>query len=267
MATPRSEELRALAQRIADELPPEAEEVVLTGSVSRGMADEHSDIEMLVVTPEQPAKEWCFTHSGLQGELDSWGPQDTPSVRVFGYREGVPIEEIWWARAFAEEQIAAYVSAEAICNGVSLRGGTLLARWQTFLADYPAELAHARIEEAALTWGGFAPEGFLTITRPGERFALVDRLHDDASRICTIVFALNRTWEPTHKRLALRLEPLAVKPERLAERIADALTEPDPTRAVRLLTELQIDTVALAPSGPNVDRARTWLPRILEVLE
>ena len=50
--TGRSSELRDLAQRIVDELPPEvAEEVVLTGSVSRGVADELSDIEMLVVTP------------------------------------------------------------------------------------------------------------------------------------------------------------------------------------------------------------------------
>jgi predicted nucleotidyltransferase len=262
----RSDDLHALARRIADAFPPEVEEVVLTGSVSRGMADEFSDIEMLVVTPEQPVKEWCFARSGLPGELDSWGAQDTPSVRVFGYLDGVPIEQIWWSRPFAEEQVAAYVSAEAIANGVSLRGGGLLERWQAFLADYPEQLALARIEDAALTWGGFAPEGFLTITRPGERYALVDRLHDDANRVCTMLFALNRAWEPTHKRLASRLAQLPVKPERTADRLIEALSEPDATRAVRTLTQLQIDTVALAPSGPNVDRARTWLPRILGVL-
>lgn len=37
----RSRELRDLAQRVVDALPVEvAEEVVLTGSVSRGVADE-----------------------------------------------------------------------------------------------------------------------------------------------------------------------------------------------------------------------------------
>jgi predicted nucleotidyltransferase len=264
--TPRSEELRALAQRIADELPPEVVEVVLTGSVSRGMADEVSDVELLLVTEEQPVREWCFEHCALEGELGSWGPQDTPSVRVSGFRDGVPIEEIWWSRAFAEEQIGKYVSAEAIANGVSLRGAALLERWQAQLRHYPEELAAARIEEAALTWGGFAAAGFLTITRPGERFALVERLVDDAQRVCKIVFALNRVWEPTHKRLALRVEPLSVKPERLAERIDDALSEQDAQRAVRAMTLLQIDTVALAPSGPNIDRARGWLPQILDVL-
>jgi hypothetical protein len=32
------------------------------------------------------------------------------------------------------------------------------------------------------------------------------------------------------------------------------------------MTELQADTVALAPSGPNIDRARGWLAEAAEVL-
>jgi hypothetical protein len=80
------------------------------------------------------------------------------------------------------------------------------------------------------------------------------------------VVALNRVWQPTGKRLADRVATLAVKPERLAERIEQALTEPDPRRAVLVLTELQADTVALAPDGPNVARARGWLAEALELL-
>src|SRR5437867_2123700 len=48
----RTEDLRALSQRVADALPPEVLEVVLTGSVSRGVADEISDVEMLLVPVE-----------------------------------------------------------------------------------------------------------------------------------------------------------------------------------------------------------------------
>jgi hypothetical protein len=33
-----------------------------------------------------------------------------------------------------------------------------------------------------------------------------------------------------------------------------------------LMTELQLDTVLLAPSGPNVDRARAWLGEAAKVL-
>ena len=60
-----------LAQRVADALPAEvAQEVVLTGSVSRGVADEVSDIEMLVVTYEPLELEDCFIlarAAGLEG--------------------------------------------------------------------------------------------------------------------------------------------------------------------------------------------------------
>ena len=274
MATARSLELQQLAQRIADALPPVVQEVVLTGSVSRGVADEVSDIELLVVTAEPLELATCFEHAGRAGleRLDTWGPQGAPTSRVFGYCEGVPIELVWWPHNFAEASVAALLAGQessagdALGNGVSLRTSGLLERWQGDLREYPPELAAARIEDAALTWGGYAPEGMLTITRPGERLALVERMVDDAARVLQIVYALNRVWPPTAKRVAARVEGLPVKPERLAERIEEALTEPDPFRALLVLNELQLETVELAPSGANVDRARVWLPQVLEVL-
>ena len=274
MATARSVELQQLAQRIADALPPVVQEVVLTGSVSRGVADDVSDIELLVVTAEPLDLPTCFEHAGRAGleRLDTWGPQGGPTARVFGYCEGVPIELVWWPHNFAEASVAAQLAggessaADALANGVALRTSGLLERWQVDLREYPAELAAARIEEAALTWGGYAPEGMLTITRSGERLALVERMVEDATRVLMIVYALNRVWPSTTKRVAARVEGLPVKPDRLAERIEEALTEPDPFRALLVLNGLQLETVELAPSGPNVDRARVWLPQVLEVL-
>lgn len=92
-------------------------------------------------------------------------------------------------------------------------------------------------------------------------------LIESAQRVLAIVFALNRVHPPTAKRLAERVELLAIKPERLAERIDEALAERDPRRALRVMTELQLDAARLAPSGPNVDRARTWLAEGIAVLE
>ena len=275
MATARSEELRALAQRVADAFPPEAVEVVLTGSVSRGVADEVSDVEMLVVTESPLSLEDAYAlarGSGLEG-LDTWGAQGLPPQRVSGYVDGEPFELIIWPRGFAEEEFEALLggklssSADAIAHGVSLRTSGLLAEWHERLHDYPEELAAARIEEAALPWGGFTPAGLLTVIRPGERLSLLEWMFDGALRVLRIVYAINRVWEPTTKRLAARLEPLALQPQRLAERIEEALTERDPRRALLMLTELQLDTVRLAPSGPNVDRARTWLAEGLALLQ
>ena len=98
------------------------------------------------------------------------------------------------------------------------------------------------------------------------RLALIEWILDGAVRVVTIVFALNRAWRPTTKRLAERVAPLPVKPDRLAERIDDALTDPDPRRALIVITELQLDTVLLAPSGPNVERARAWLAEGASIL-
>jgi hypothetical protein len=266
------ERLRALAQRVADALP--AEEIVLTGSVSRGVADELSDIEMLVVTRDALDLDECFALARAAGleRLGTWGPQDGPARRVSGTRDGVPLELIWWSREHAETQVdallrgAAPSTADALVHGIALRTSGLLAAWQQRLADYPPQLAAARIEEAALPWGGFAPAGVLTLLRPGDRLALTEWLVDGATRVLTIVFAVNRTWQPTTKRLAARVAPLPTKPDRLAERIEAALSEPDSRRALLMMTELQLEAVTLAPSGPNVDRARTWLAAAADVL-
>ncbi|MFN2590481.1 MAG: hypothetical protein ABR518_06900 [Actinomycetota bacterium] len=267
-------ELTALAQRVADALPPDVLEVVLTGSVSRGVADEVSDIEMLVV-PEEPVDlEAAFAMArgaGLEG-LDTWGEQGTPAKRVSGYRDGQPVELIFWPRDYARSSVDAVLAgepsstADALAHGVPLRTSGLLAAWQEGLRQYPEELAAARMEEAALRWGGFTPAGVLTLIRPGDRLALVEWLMDAALRVLRIVYALNRVWEPTTKRLAARVAELPVKPDRLAERIAEALTEPDPRKALLIMTELQADTVMLAPSGPNIDRARVWLAEAAELL-
>lgn len=276
MASASSDDLRTLAQRVADALPAElAEEVVLTGSVSRGMADELSDIEMLVVTPEPLELERCFglaRAAGLEG-LDTWGAQDGVAQRVSGHREGVPVELIWWPREYAEARVAALLAgemsstADALAHGYALRTRGLLAAWQERLRAYPPDLSARLIEQAALRWGGFAPAGVLTLTRPGDRLALTEWLLDAATRVLTIVFALNRVWPPTTKRLAMRVADLSITPDRLAERIDESLTEHDPWRALRVMTELQLDTVRLAPRGPNVDRARTWLADAAEALD
>jgi len=270
-----SGELAALAQRVADALPAAiAPEVVLTGSVSRGMADELSDIEMLVVTHEPLELEQCFDlarAAGLDG-LDTWGARGGPERRVSGRRDGVPLELVWWSREHAEARVDALLAgdpssaADALAHGRPLRTAGLLAAWQERLRVVPPEVAAARIEAAALPWGGFAPEGLLTIARPGDRLALAEWLVDAATAVLAIVFALNGAWPPTSKRVAARVAPLALAPDRLAERIEQALAEPDARRALRVMTELQLDAVRLAPGGPNVDRARAWLGAAAEVL-
>ena len=155
--TPQTVALRSIAQAVADALPATAEEVVLTGSVSRGVADDVSDIEMLIVTRDELDLTACFSLADAAGltDLDTWGAQGVPTKRVSGYRDRVPLELIWWSRAYAETAIDAIfagdpsTTADAIANGVALRTSRLLAQWQARLCCYPDELARARIEDAS----------------------------------------------------------------------------------------------------------------------
>ncbi len=268
MATARTGELLAVAQRVADALPSDVLEAAVTGSVSRGVADELSDIEMLIVTEEPVTLDEAFARAERAGltQRDTWGDPSTPTRRVFGYLDGAPVETIWWSRELAEQSFRNPGSAEAIAHAVPLRTSGLLAEWQAQLADYSDEAATAEIEKAAERWGGWAPAGILTIVRDDTALARMEWLVESAQRVLAIVFALNRVHRPTAKRLAARVAELDVKPDRLAERIEDALAERDPRAALLSMTELQLDTLALAPSGPNVDRARRWLAAVAEEL-
>jgi hypothetical protein len=165
--TAKSEELRALAQRLTDGFPPEVIEVVLTGSVSRTVPTSSS-------------------RSGVRRQR---------SAGAASHRAGLP-----------------------------------------------------------------------TVTRDDTALARVEWLVEAAQRTLQIVFAVNRVHRPTAKRLSSRLEALVMKPERTAERIESTLADPDPRRALLTMTELQLDTLALAPSGPNVDRAHVWLEACASLL-
>ena len=202
------------------------------------------------------------------------GAQGTAVSRVFGYYEGVPIETVWWSRDHAEASVDALVAgepssaADALVYGVALRTVGLLEAWQTRLAVYPEELACCADRSCGVDLGRFradwSPDHRGGRAR-GLRWSSV--LLDDALRVLRIVYVLNRLCEPTTKRLALRVQPLPVKPERFAERIEQTLTEPDPLRALLVMSEeLQADVLALAPSGPNVDRARRWVQDAIDVL-
>jgi hypothetical protein len=255
--TARSGQLRALAERVADDLPPSVTDVVLTGSTSRGVADELSDVELLVVGEDPP------TELPLE-DVDTWSPPDRRIRWHGGFVDGEFVELIWFSSDAVEERVAKIAAAEvvdharlrtaeAIVNGVCLRGHAH-ARWCAQLASYPDGLAEKIVADAAATWAE-PVRSDRALLRPGDALMLAWRYVDGTEQILRIVFALNREWEPGWKRLADRLAGLAVKPDRLAERI-DAIGRAFDLAALRTLAA---ETLALAPDLPVVVRARRML--------
>jgi len=267
MTTGRSEELRAVARRFADALPDAFQEVLLTGSVSRGEADELSDIEMLLVAPEPPSLAALgfdmYQEDSLEGGSALW------YTAIF---EGEMLEMAGWTPARAEERLEGILAgemldhtrlrwAEAVVHGVPLRTRGAIARWQERLSVYPAELVEPIVLLASAEWLEH-PLGVRAHLRAGGRLALTAMLADDMQNVLRIVFALNRVWEPSWKRLPRLVEGLAIKPDRLAERIEDALAR----GSLRSARELVLDTLALAPDLPRVALARERTAQLIAEL-
>jgi predicted nucleotidyltransferase len=245
---------------VAELLPGHVTDVVLTGSTSRGVADEWSDLELLVISeqlPEELPLDDVLTWSLGQG-----------STWYGGFVDGEKVELIWWTPAFAEERIRAIAAgeivdherlrgAEAIANGSPLRGHRH-AEWTARLGRYPAGLAARIVDDVTDDWVDPA-RSQRTNLRAGDALVLVQRLAADAEGILRIVFALNEEWEPGWKRLATRVEPLAVQPERLAERIDAAIRALD----LQAMRTLAAETLALAP---QTDKTRLAGERLLERL-
>jgi hypothetical protein len=253
----RSEALRAVAARVAERLPGHVTDIVLTGSSSRGSADDMSDIDVLVISETRPEELPLY-------DLQTWSPGVEGAHWFGGLFEGEYVELVWWTPAYLEERVAGLAAgkfvdhqrlktAEAILNGIPLRGDRH-AEWCARLGRYPEGLAAAIVDDAADTW--IEPvRSQNALFRPGDSLMLAERLVDDAHRILQVVYALNEEWEPGWKRLPARLEHLAVKPDRLAERIDAALRSFD----LQAMRALAAEALALAPETEKTRRARELL--------
>jgi predicted nucleotidyltransferase len=253
----RDARLRAVAERVTADLPGHVEDVVLTGSTSRGTADELSDVELLVISETLP-------ETLRLDDLQTWSPGVEGAHWFGGIFDGEYVELVWWTPAYVEERVAGLAAgkfvdhhrlrtAEAIVNGIPLRGERH-ADWCARLAAYPEGLAAAIVDDVTDTW--IEPlRSQASLLRPGDSLMLAERLVDDAQRLLQVVFAVNEAWEPGWKRLPERLEPLALKPDQLAERLDAAIRSLD----LQGMRTLAAETLALAPETAKTRRARELL--------
>jgi predicted nucleotidyltransferase len=264
----RSYELRAVAERFVEALPDDIDEVLLTGSVSRGEADELSDVELLLVARGTPRRLSALGVEMWQEDFFEHGTIAWYTALV----EGEVLEMAGWTHARVEGRLEGILSgemidharfrfAEALVHGIPLRSAGAIERWQARLAEYPEALVEAIVHAASEEWLEH-PLGVRAHLRPGGRLALAAMLADDLQNVLRIVFALNRVWEPSWKRLPQLVAPLAIKPDRLAERIDEAVAE----TSLRKARELLLDTLVLAPDLPRVVLARERTAQLLREL-
>ena len=190
---------------------------MLTGSVSRGVADDISDIEMLIVT---------------EGEVDpECRAMRTDSDRRAPFRRRADLVVSRERRLGARFDLHGRPHCE--CGRDRQRSRLADVRAAGAVAGTTAPLpgrARQRTDRGCGPQMGRLPcLRSLDTPSPGRAAGARRVAGRRRGRIVRIVFALNRVWQPTLKRIADRTSVLTVKPDRLAERIAEALTEPRPT--------------------------------------
>jgi Domain of unknown function (DUF4037) len=274
-ATETSRRLLVIPGTLADLCPLElGQEIALMGSVSRGWADEHSDIEMnfWVEKLDWPAacETWLRDIGATEVRFYPDPLDDAPRWVDFDFN-GTPVEIGWQifeecdaqldriiAGRLTESDIAEGLVTEALQNSIALRDGVHLRKWNLRLRDYPDALRSVLITRAAAMWSR-DPRWFnltAAFARRPEPSALVLRYDASIRAVLRILFALNRQWEPELRKWMLRwVETLEIKPDALADRILEIYEHPLAGQSLPAVLYLVNDTLRLVPVDVDVSQS------------
>jgi hypothetical protein len=270
--------LLSVAERLVEACPAElGSEIAVTGSVGAGLADELSDLELLLLVnaPPEPSRVTAWLES--VGATDVLAGQDSSGTWAWCLVDGVEVEPYWGSLEETRREVDAVAAGESVEHGalafahvvthsVVLRSHGAFRDFEARLAGYPEELPRRLVETAAAVWE--LPSARLGAAARGDRLPVQWFLQQDAGRVLRVVFALNRRWElPRWKWLAAFAAELDPAPDRLAQRVVEPLVARDAVGAVRAMVELVRDTLELVPSDFGVAAARRATERRLAALE
>jgi len=248
---------------------------LLAGSVALGISDEHSDIDLLnfyETLPDQAQFDAALREAGaeLKGQISPPGPDGF----VGRYEvEGIELQTGGELVAFIErrlDRIAAgdvdWIVAKAaigLQEGMSLYGDDLIAKWKR-RAAYPESLRRREVQRNL---------GFFPIWKIDDHLAARDAelfrrqmLLDGAYRVVSVLSALNRVYFSTFqfKRTGAHFEQMALKPERVSERL-DRVANAEPSAAAEELRRLVEETRAIVKREmPDLEVDVPWQPPIDE---
>lgn len=201
-----------LALELAQRCPPEfGKECILTGSSSRGLSDDASDLEQVFYVDALPAmqeREQWLKAVGIRDLVSDYEPIEDGSIWATFRFQGIWIEAGWQIIQAHEQNLRNILAgtvidhhhlklADIISHALTLRSVGLLAKWQEQLSHYPDSLPARIITDAAELWL-FPPilEARFALVRRGELLGLHERLVRDVHNALRILFAINRQWEP-----------------------------------------------------------------------
>jgi hypothetical protein len=269
-----------IAEELARSCPPElGREIAVTGSVSRGIADQYSDIEIHLWSDELPAREdwWKWLQKVGASDVSPDGATDEElgiTWVTFRFR-GVWVEAGWQTiprldavlRRLLAAEITAHhrlILASAILHALPLRSESLLAGWQQELSHYPEPLQAQLIKDNTAAWSDpHVPGVRWALVERGQRYPLAMRLVWDVQNLLAVLFASNRVWQPDWKWIEHAAAQLPLRPDRLPQRLDEIFTLAQPEQSVLTAFQLILDTLALVPEQYDVTAAVSSLQQSL----
>ena len=273
MSTRETDRRREIAERVVKGLAARTElrATLLAGSVARGIADEHSDIDLLNFYDELPDRDmFDSVLKDAGGEIIGDIGAPTAEAFVARYRiEGIEVQTGGEVMSALEKRLASieagdvdWITAKVAMGtleGTALFGHELVSEWQK-RARYPEALRRREVE-ANLGWFPVWAIDQHLASRDAELFRR-QMLLEGAFKVVAVLSAVNRLYFTTFqfKRAGSHFEEMKVKPDRLAERL-DRVADGPPSEAADELRKLVEETKAIVKREiPGVEVDAAWSP-------
>lgn len=252
-----------LAEEIRDKCPLElGKEIIIIGSVSRGYADEYSDVEIefLVdnIIPECDRITWIKSIGGTDICPYPAPLSDGSEWIIFKYT-GCWIESGWQkindmkeiltevmqGKSCSHERL---VLTSAIKSAIIIRNSGIISSLQKDLFNYPKELARNIIINTVHPWNiELGLTARRTLSRRDDKIPLLQSMIGDINRVLRILFAINMQWEPDWKWTKYIVRNLNIKPENLLARIDSIICLTDSEKNFNNCLALIYDALELIP--------------------
>ncbi len=289
---------QAVAQKVAARYAenPKVSAVALAGSVARGWADRHSDIELDVYWHEPPTDDdrlRIVTGAGRTIDIFWANPPSEAQYQQIFRRTGGHLSQLWpyedgeWSEhyyvhgvnigisgfltttteGYLADVLQRYTTDDepqirlaAIRHGVALHGADLIERWQTRAVRFPRPLAVALVsQQLARDEAWWASDMWV---ERGAHLALMNLFVHIQEKLLRILLALNRIYlpDPRFKWASQLMEGMKIKPPDLASRLEQAF-QWEPAVGVAEMQQLIHQTLALVKlhlSEVDIAFAERW---------
>lgn len=268
-----------VARRLCRTCPSDfGREIAVTGSVARGTADKHSDVEVNLwadtISDAAERREWFESVGCTDVVLDREISGDGTVWSHLSF-DGILVEAGWQTIGAVDQEIDDLLrgrttdhrmleKAWVIETAVALRSAGAVNLWQQRLSRYPSALATELIMDASNEWRfPHILDSRWSLAERNQVFTCTQTIVKDLERVLRIVFAVNRRWEPDWKWLHFVTRDLAELPVGVQERVGRALTDHNLTARVWYTLELASDALTLAADICDVSKAAANVRRSL----